>query len=156
MVLSVANAHWASGQTIPMSSGPSVFSQPATPLRDSPTLNTLFGKPALVVLFQPNCGHCRVQMRNTVNFVKMNPHLQTFAVSEYGSRDALERALNLGGVDIPAYRSSPHLLNVLGKPRGAPRTFLLDSYGRVVLATKGTQNLRQLENFLESASQLRK
>lgn len=132
----------------PAKASPSVFAQSATPLRDSPPLNHLFGKPAIIVLFQPNCGYCKVQMRTNKAFIAENPGFQTFAISEFGSHNALERMLNSARTDIKAYKSSGALLKVLGYPSGSPRTFLVDSFGRIILAAKGTQSIDQLSHFV--------
>ena len=135
--------------------GVSLFSVKAEPLIDSPPINHLFGKPALVILFQPNCGYCKAQMRNVQAFVGQNRKYQTFAVSEYGSKRALERMLRQGNIDIPAYKSSPSLLRFLGNPRGSPHTFLIDRYGRVIIAARGTQTIAQITTFVRLAESSR-
>ena len=122
-----------------------IYSAPATALRGAAPLETYAGGPSVVILFQPHCAWCQVQFRAAGVFSETYPDVPVVAVSLKGRRADLIEELRKARTDIPAYRSSPALLDQLGDPAGTPRVYVLAPDGSVSAWARGAQSEAELE-----------
>jgi len=126
------------------SHGNGFFSYPAQPLIDAPPFSHHTGRPALVVLFQPECPHCLNQFRAAQSFANAHPQIAVVCLSIRGEPQDLLRELRRARIKLPAYRSSPALLAALNRPETTPQTYAVNAAGAVVAVARGTRSAAQL------------
>jgi hypothetical protein len=122
----------------------SVFALPADPLRGAVPFSSYVGRPALIVLFQPNCPYCLVQFREAQAFARQRPDIIVVSVALRGRASDLVSELRCARSTLPAYSASPALLSALGAPEGTPRVYVVTPRGRVIAQARGLQNQEAL------------
>nr|WP_321440563.1 hypothetical protein [uncultured Hyphomonas sp.] len=128
-----------------------VYHAPATALRGAPPLEAYAGGSSVVILFQPHCPWCLKQFREAEAFAEARPDVPILAASLKGSRADLISELNRAHTDLPAYRSSPALLQQLGEPEGTPRIYVLNADGTITAVARGLQDIHALEALVSSS-----
>ncbi len=117
-----------------------VFALPAEALTADVPFSELEGAPALLVLFQPACGHCLVQLRRASAFAAEHPEVTVVAISLRGRAPDLVAELRRSKAQLPAYKASPALLEALGSPEGTPRVYSISSSGDLQAEARGVQD----------------
>ena len=126
-----------------------LYALPATPLNNAPEFETLADEMTLVILFQPGCPWCAFQFRDAEAFKRDRaPFIQLSAVSRNGSLSELLTELNKYGTSIPAWQSSPELLEALGQTPGTPCVYLVRPEGVVARHRCGRLTEDELVRFL--------
>lgn len=128
-----------------------VWTLPAASLSGADAFGAQAGKPALIVLFQPDCPWCQAQFRDAEIARQAKPGLHVLAVSLKGGRRDLIHELRRARTTIPAYKSSPALLEAFGRPVGTPRVFLISSRGEVLQERRGRQTAEALLAMIAEA-----
>ena len=128
-----------------------VYALSATPLKGAPDLSSHAGQAGLLILFQPDCPWCHAQFKRAQSFAASHPDIPVLAVSLRGGRRDLLDELRRARTKLPAYRSSPALIDALGNPEGTPRVFALSAEGEVMARARGLQEADELAVLLERA-----
>ena len=124
-----------------------LFAQPAQALRDAPDFATHIGEPAIVILFQPECAWCQIQFKESAALIQDRPDINIVAISLKGTRRDLLKELRSASADLPAYRSSPAVLEALLNPKTTPLVYLVDSKGALRYAGRGLHKRDKLEQM---------
>ncbi len=125
-----------------------IFDQPATPLAGAPAFAAQAGTPGVIILFQPDCPWCERQFRAALELADVTPEIRIIALGIRGRRMDLVRELRRFRADVPAYLASPALLDLLGRPEGTPRLYVVDDTGRIVSTAAGYQDPEALAALL--------
>ena len=126
-----------------------IYALHATPLNNAPEFETLADETTLIILFQPDCPWCGFQFRDAEAFRRNRaPFVQLAAVSRNGSLPDLLNELRKYQTDIPAWQSSPELLEALGETPGTPCVYLVRPEGEVARHRCGRQTSDELVRFL--------
>ena len=133
----------------PAFAGAGVFDLPAQGLRSASDFGQYAGQETLLILFQPDCPWCLIQFREASAFAETHVDVQVVAISLRGSRRDLVAELRRARAGFPAYRSSPALLDALGRPEETPRIYLINSDGEVVAERRGMQDRDALAALVE-------
>ena len=120
------------------------------PCLGAPDFDNAAGQSAILILFQPQCPWCHAQFREAERFSKAHPGALVLAVSLSGSRRDLISELRSARTSLPAWRSSPALIDALGRPEGTPRTFVISENGEIVAAARGLQSADALLRLIEA------
>lgn len=129
-----------------------LYSLSAQPLRDAPALSDFQGKPAIAILFQPHCPFCLLQFREAQEFGAARPDLNVFALSLRGRTRDLLAEIRRAKANVPAFKSSPELIEALGRPEGTPRVYAIDANGKVTAYAKGLQKQPALTKLAKTTS----
>ena len=116
------------------------------------SLQRYAGKPLLMVFFQPECNWCLRQFRTIRTLTEScNSGFATIAVGVHGNRQELKKELRRLRADVPAYQSSPILLESVGSIEATPLILVGDSEGLFVDWMRGYIPDDQLTEALEGA-----
>ena len=129
-----------------------IYSLPATGIRGAGAFSDNAGRTSVIILFQPDCPWCHAQFKRAEAFAAQYPNVSVLAVSLRGTRRDLLDELRRARTKLPAYRSSPALIEALGSPEGTPRVFVLSADGALVAQARGMQEADELAALLTGLS----
>lgn len=102
----------------------------------------------ILLFFQPNCRWCERQAKVLAKLQASCSSLKVDAIGMFASYQGLRRSISKSRLVLPAYQSSPELLQVLPKVAATPVMFLLNKKGQLLQPFYGFITLKKLEKNL--------
>ncbi|MCL1124726.1 peroxiredoxin family protein [Shewanella surugensis] len=108
-------------------------------------LQTLKGKPTLLMFFKPQCPWCLKQGKAFNRLLSHCPNaINIVALASHGDKAALRKALWKMKLDFPGYLADKAMMNSLGPLPATPITLIIDESGHLHSYLRGYVKLAQL------------
>ncbi|MAP95061.1 MAG: hypothetical protein CMK07_08935 [Ponticaulis sp.] len=148
-LLLCVSASGAGGSDTPPMNAPNIYQQTTTALNNAPDFSSFEGEITLIVLFQPHCSWCPIQMKEAAELQQERaPWLNIVAVSRGGTIPELLEELQRYDVQFPAYQGSRSMNAALQEPPGTPCVYLIGPDGYLGQYTCGRKTVDELVLFL--------
>jgi len=130
----------------PLSLAANVLELPLKDLQSYTTgqLKTAQGQPHVVMVYQPDCRWCGLQMQDMQRLQQACPWFQMQLVGVHGSQIRLRAELRRYNIDLPAYLGDRRFIQQVGPIEGTPLTLIFDGEQQLIGKRRGYQNEAQL------------
>ncbi len=132
--------------------GVSLYEQSLSKLNGGIDFEELNGKSSAMVIFQPDCAWCALQVR-TIKKLQDEEGLSKnyIAVGINGRHMDLKKEMMKSGIKLPSYRSTPTFKRIAGLKDETPVILIVDGQGQILKKLVGYQDetvLKQIDQVL--------